>query len=101
MSFIDISNINEEIRSVIYEILATYNLILLDRRREPLLDVIRKDYRHMEILDLDDKELKSKLSSLFKTQWDVSLEEVIKECNEDDVFSEITNTPTFRLILNH
>ncbi|MDV7766518.1 hypothetical protein [Peribacillus sp. CSMR9] len=91
MSFIDIPNTTQEIRGAIYDIFATYNIILHDKRRQPMLEKIREENNHLEIPDLDDKEFKSKLSSLFEKEWNVSLEEVIKKCNEDGIFSEITN----------
>jgi hypothetical protein len=91
MSFIDIPNTNSEIRGIIYDIFATYNLILLDKRRQPMLGKIREEYNHLDLPDFEDKELKSKLSSLFEKEWNVSLEEVINECKEDGVFLEIAD----------
>lgn len=88
MSFIDISNSTTEIRGIIYDIFATYNIILLDRRREPVLNKIREVYKDLNLPDMDDKELKIKLSILFENEWKVSLEEVIRECKKDGIFSK-------------
>lgn len=38
---------------------------------------------------MDDEEIKIKLSSLFENEWGISLEEVIKGCKKDGIFSEI------------
>lgn len=88
MSFVDITNSTEEIRGVIYDIFATYNIILLDRKNEPVLNTIREEYKNLELPDLDDGEIKTKLSFLFENEWNVSLEEVIKLCEKDRIFSE-------------
>lgn len=90
MSFVDIPNTTQESRSIIYDILATYNLILLDQRREPLLNKI-KDEHNLELPNLNEEEFKSKLTSLFKTEWNVSLDNVIKASENDKIFSEIIN----------
>ncbi|MBK3494083.1 hypothetical protein JFL43_04260 [Viridibacillus sp. YIM B01967] len=86
MSFVDIPNTTQEVRGIIYDIFATYNIILLDRKHEPVLNIIREEYNYLELPDLDDKKIKIKLSSLFENEWSVSLEEVIKECKKDDIF---------------
>lgn len=89
MSFVDIPNTTKQVRSIIYDIFATYNIILLDRRRYPMLERIQNEYKYLEIPELDDEELKSKLSSSFKLKWNVSLEDVLKECSEDNIFPDI------------
>lgn len=85
--FIDIPT-TDEIQGIIYDIFATYNIILLDRRREPVLNKIREEYKDLKLPDMDDKELKIKLSILFENEWKVSLEEVIRECKKDGIFSK-------------
>ena len=91
MSFVDIPNSTQEIRGIIYDIFATYNIILLDRKREPVLNKIREEYKYLKLPDVDDEEIKIKLSSLFENEWGISLEEVIKGCKKDGIFSEIIN----------
>ena len=91
MSFIDIPNTTQEIRGVIYDIFATYNIILLDERRQPVLEKIKEEYNHLELPNLDDKKFEIKLSSLFEKEWNVSLKEVIKGCKEDGIFPGIVN----------
>lgn len=89
MGFIDISNTTKEIRGTIYDILATYNIILLDEKRQPMLDIIKQEYKDLEIPDLEDKKLKYSLSTLFKNEWNVCFEEVIEECKNEGLFSAV------------
>lgn len=91
MSFVDIPNSTQEIRGIIYDIFATYNIILLDRKREPVLNKIREEYKYLELSNVDDEEIKIKLSFLFENEWGISLEEVIEGCKSDGIFSEIIN----------
>ena len=91
MSFVDIPNSTQEIRGIIYDIFVTYNIILLDRKREPVLNKIREEYKYLKLPDVDDEEIKIKLSFLFENEWGISLEEVIEGCKSDGIFSEIIN----------
>lgn len=91
MSFVDIPNSTQEIRGIIYDIFATYNIILLDRKHEPVLNKIREEYKYLELSNVDDEEIKIKLSFLFENEWGISLEEVIEGCKSDGIFSEIIN----------
>ena len=91
MSFVVIPNSTQEIRRIIYDIFAAYNIILLDRKREPVLNKIREEYKYLKLPDVDDEEIKIKLSFLFENEWGISLEEVIEGCKSDGIFSEIIN----------
>lgn len=81
----------KEIRGTIYDILATYNIILLDKKCLPVLGRIKEKYKDLEIPNLEDKEFKYNLLTLFKNEWNISLEEIIEECKNDGIFLDVVN----------
>ena len=92
MSFVDITNTTREKRGVIYDIFATYNIILLDERRYPVLEIIREEYDYLILPYLANKEVfRESLSFEFEKKLNVSLTEVINTCENDGIFSEFVH----------
>ncbi|KQL37793.1 hypothetical protein ACFVRR_13550 [Gottfriedia sp. NPDC057948] len=91
MNFTELTNTNREVRGIIYDICATYNIILLDNRKSAALYMIRKEYSDLDLPDIVDTNFKSKLTSIFDKKLNVSLTLVIKACEHDEIFLDFVN----------
>lgn len=87
--FVDIPNSDEKSRGIVYDIFATYNLMLLDEKYKIALNKIRVEYDYMKLPDLEDNELYQKLSSSFREQLNISLVEAIHAAENDGIFEKI------------
>lgn len=86
MKFTELINTTREVRGIIYDIFATYNIILLDNRKSAALDMIRKEYFDLDLPEIVDINFKSKLSSIFDKKLNVSLILVVQACKHDKIF---------------
>ncbi|WP_019393683.1 hypothetical protein [Priestia filamentosa] len=89
--FIEIENTTEETRSIIYDVFATYNIILQDHRRFPAFDMIQQEYNHLKLPILNDKDFGPKLKSELEQSLNVSFNDVIKTCEHDQIFMDLIN----------
>lgn len=87
--FVNIPNSDEKSRGIVYDIFATYNLMLLDEKYKIALNKIRAEYNYMKLPDLEDNEFYQKLSTSFREQLNLSLTDVIHAAENDGIFEKI------------
>ena len=87
--FTEIENSTEEIRSIIYDVFATYNIILQDHRRFSAFDIIQQEYNYLNLPILNDKDFGLKLKSELEQSLNVSFSDVIKACEHNQIFMDL------------
>jgi len=87
--FTELTNTTEETRGVIYDVFATYNIVIQDSKRSPALEMIQKEYDYLSLPSLEDKEFNEKLDKELEKKFNVSLTDVVEACENDEIFLDL------------
>ncbi|MED4072165.1 hypothetical protein [Priestia endophytica] len=91
MKFTEIENTTEETRGIIYDVFATYNIILQNVRRVPAFDMIQQEYEDLKLPNVNDKDFGQKLKTEVEKAFNVSFNDIIKACEHDKIFLNLVN----------
>lgn len=87
--FTELANTTEKTRSSIYDVFATYNIIIQDAKCRPAFEMIQKEYNYLNLPSLGEEEFNTKLDQEFKREFSVSLNDVIDACENDGIFLDL------------